>query len=254
MRLISFSNNTILSSALEANVHMHNMGKHSWFTTVKHLLKFTKLDETHLDLANIENSKILNLVKMFNKNLSTQFQVYWLNILNKDRFGHSVRNKLSLYSEIKNETRFEPYLKLIKNVNQRVAVTKMRISCHLLPIEAGRYKKVPRDERFCSFCKPSIGNEFHYLMKCNHSSFFLLRSAFLERLYKINSKFINMTYKAFFMYFFTMYDENVVNLSAQYIDNIQNGYKSMKDDESFSSSNVNIYFFPVKIVSFKCFC
>ena len=30
-------------------------------------------------------------------------KVYWLNILNKDSFGHSVSNKLSLYSEIKNE-------------------------------------------------------------------------------------------------------------------------------------------------------
>ena len=200
MRLISFSNNTILSSALGANIHMNNMGKHSWFTTVKHLLQFTKLDETTLDLANIENNyKISNLVKMFNKNLSTQFHVYWLNILNKDRFGHSVSNKLSLYSEIKSEIRFEPYLKLIKNVNERVAVTKMRISCHLLLIEAGRYKKVPRDERFCSFCKPSIGNEFYYLMKCKHSSFSLLRSAFLERLYKRNSNFINMTDKALFI-------------------------------------------------------
>ena len=106
------------------------------------------------------------------------------------------------------------HLKLIKNVNQRVAVTKMRISCHLLPIEAGRYKKVSRDERFCPFCKPSIGDEFHYLMKCNHSSFSLLRSAFLERLYKINSNFINMTYKALFIYILTMCDENVVNLNA----------------------------------------
>ena len=38
MRLNSFSNNTILSSALEANIHMDNMGKHSWLTTIKHLL------------------------------------------------------------------------------------------------------------------------------------------------------------------------------------------------------------------------
>ena len=43
---------------------------------------------------------------MFNKNLSTQFQVYWLNILNKDRFGHSVSNKLSLYSEINEISNF----------------------------------------------------------------------------------------------------------------------------------------------------
>ena len=75
----------------------------------------TKLDETTLDLANIENSKIPNLVKMLNKKLSTQFQVYWLSILNKDRFGHSVTSKLSLKkkkikNEIKNEIRFKPYL------------------------------------------------------------------------------------------------------------------------------------------------
>ena len=76
MRLISYSNNTTLSSTLEANIHMDNMGKYSWFTTIKHLLRFTKLDETILDLANIENSKIPILVKMLNKTLLTQFQVY----------------------------------------------------------------------------------------------------------------------------------------------------------------------------------
>ena len=52
------------------------------------------------------------------------------------------------------------------------------------------------------------------------------------------------------IYILAMNDENVVNLSAQYIDNILNCYKSLKDDGSFSSSNVTIYFFfPVKIVS-----
>ena len=49
-----------------------------------------------------------------------------------------------------------------------------------------------------------------------------------------------MTDKALFIYILTMHDEIVVNLSAQYIDNIHNCYKSMKDDQSFSPSNVNI--------------
>ena len=51
-------------------------------------------------------------------------------------------NKLSLYSEEKNEVRFESYLDLIKNVETRVAVTRMRISCHFLPIESGRYPEL----------------------------------------------------------------------------------------------------------------
>ena len=76
----------------------------------------------------------------------------------------------------------------------------------------------------------------HFISKCHIGTLKL----FLERLYKLNSNFVYMPYKALFIYILTMYDENVVNLSAQYIDNIQNCYKFMKDDESFSSSNVNI--------------
>ena len=62
--------------------------------------------------------------------------------LNKDKFDSSVGSKLSLYGEVKNEVRFESYLDLIKDGKTRVAVTKMRISYHLLPIESGRYKKI----------------------------------------------------------------------------------------------------------------
>ena len=108
---------------------------------------------------------------MFKRNLSKEYQEYWSKDLNKDKFDSSVANKLSLYSELKNEVRFESYLDLIKNVKTRVAVNKMRISCRLLPIESGRYKKIPRAERLCPLCNRSeIGDEFYYLLKCTHSS------------------------------------------------------------------------------------
>ena len=86
---------------------------------------------------------------MIKRNLFKEYWEYWSKSLNKDKFDSSVGNKLSLYSEVKNEVRFESYLDLIKNVKTRVVVTKMRISCHLLPIESGRYKKIPRVERLC---------------------------------------------------------------------------------------------------------
>ena len=90
-------------------------------------------------------------------------------------------NKLSLYSEEKNEVRFESYLDLIKNVETKVAVTRMRISCHLLPIESGCYKKIPRVERLCPLCNRSeIGDEFHYLLKCTHSPLSHIRGIFGE--------------------------------------------------------------------------
>ena len=81
-----------------------------------------------------------------------------------------------------------------KERKTRVAVTKMRISYHLLPIESGRYKKIPRVQRFCLLCNRSeIGDEFYYLLKCNHLPLFHIRGTFLESLYSINSNFTNMS-------------------------------------------------------------
>ena len=162
---------------------------------------------------------------MLKRNLFKEYQQYWSKSLNKDKFDSSVGNKLSLYSEVKNEVRFESYLDLIKNVKTRVAVTKMRISCHLLPIESGRYKKIPRVERLCPLCNRSeIGDEFHYLLKCTHSSLSHVRGTFLEILYSINSNFTNTSCKALFLYIMSMCDQNILNLSASHIENILNCY------------------------------
>ena len=80
---------------------------------------------------------------MFKRNLFKEYQEYWSKSLNKDKFDSSVGNKLSLYSEVKNEVRFECYLDLIKDVKTRVAVTKMCISCHLLNLGAtSRYPEL----------------------------------------------------------------------------------------------------------------
>ena len=143
------------------------------------------------------------------------------------RINSTPQLEISLYSELKNEVRFQSYLDSIKNVETRVAVTKMRISCHLLPIESGRYKKIPRVERLCPLCNRSeIDDEFHYLLKCIHSSLSHIRGIFLKSLYLINSNFTNMSCKALFLYIMSMYDENIINLSAYYIENILNCYKS----------------------------
>ena len=163
---------------------------------------------------------------MFKRNLFKEYQEYWSKSLNKDKFDSSVGNKLSQYSEVKNEVRFESYLDLIKNVKTRVAVTKMQISYHLLLIESGSYKKIPRVES-CPLCNRSeIGDEFHYLLKCTHSSLSYIRGIFLENLYSINSNFTNMSCKALFLYIMSMCDQNILNLSASYIENILNCYES----------------------------
>ena len=108
-----------------------------------------------------------------------------------------------------------------------MAVTKMRTYCHFLPTESGRYEKIPRAERLCPLCNRSeIGDEFHYLLKCNHASLSHTRGAFLESLYSINSNFRNMSCKAILLYIMSMCDENIINRSASYIENMLNCYES----------------------------
>ena len=88
---------------------------------------------------------------------------------------------------------------LIKIVETRVAVTKMRKSCHLLPIESGRYTKIPRVESLCPLVRFEIGDEFHYLLKYTHSSLSHIRGILVESLYSINSNFTNMSCKVIFL-------------------------------------------------------
>ena len=197
------------------------------------IIHHSKRNETSSSL--VPSFVVFHRCDLYLFELTFHLSVYWSKSLTKDKFDSSVGNKLNLYSEVKNEVRFESYLDLMKNVKTRVAVTKMRISCHLLPVESGRYKKIPRVERLCPLCNRSeIGDEFHYLLKCTHSSLSHIRGIFLESLYSINSNFTNMSCKALFLYIMSMCDQNIFiteisvksPISASYIENILNCYAS----------------------------
>ena len=123
LRLLTLQNNQILNSALEINIHLNNVSKHSWFTTVRHLLHFTKFNDYTPNLPHLDNRTFPQLVRMFKRNLFKEYQEYWSKSLNKDKFDSSVGNKLSLYNEVKNEVRFKSYLVLIKNVKTRVVLS-----------------------------------------------------------------------------------------------------------------------------------
>ena len=43
---------------------------------------------------------------------------------------------------------------------------KYRIRNHRLPVELGRWRSVPYNERLCSFCERDVGDEYHMLLVC----------------------------------------------------------------------------------------
>jgi hypothetical protein len=86
------------------------------------------------------------------------------------------------YCLFKSSANTERYLHLISNLDYRKAVTRLRISAHNLPVESGRYKKIPHENRYCSICNCDlVGDEYHYLLECKSNEFVKLRESFFNR-------------------------------------------------------------------------
>ena len=96
----------------------------------------------------------------------------------------------------------------------RSAITKFRISAHCFPIEYGRWIKIERGNTVCQTCfMGGLGNDFHYLSKCQNPSMVKVRKEFtqitdkntiIRKLCKLKLKIINMLEN-----FYTTYCRNV---------------------------------------------
>ena len=75
-------------------------------------------------------------------------------------------SKLKTYVLLKNNMNIEKYLITIKNVSQRTALTKLRLSNHFLMIEKGRHQSLNLFDRTCPFCPRMVENEQHFVLKC----------------------------------------------------------------------------------------
>ena len=75
-------------------------------------------------------------------------------------------SKLRTYKLLKTSIKQEPYITEIKNVNDRIAFSKFRLSNHTLMIEKGRHLNINKESRFCKFCPRSIEDEIHFLTGC----------------------------------------------------------------------------------------
>lgn len=68
------------------------------------------------------------------------------------------------YRMYKTELKFEKYL-VILQPKLRISMTKIRLMNHLIPIEAGRYAGIDRQDRKCKICD-IYAEEYHMLFEC----------------------------------------------------------------------------------------
>ena len=70
---------------------------------------------------------------------------------------------MSIFTQNKGQYKKETYLKL-KNYDNGVAITKLRLSSHNLAINMAKWYKLPGDQNTCTYClRNSIEHEMHVL-------------------------------------------------------------------------------------------
>ena len=122
-------------------------------------------------------------------------------------------SKLRTYGTLKQNRGIEKYL--ISNIkqDQRVAMTKLRLSNHELMIEKGRHLKIDRNHRFCPFCTTKIESEKHFMLNCKAYTY--IRDTMILSIVDILPPFPPLTEDEKFVALLS--DERFIHITSSYI-------------------------------------
>ena len=135
-----------------------------WPSKLKRLLNLSGLGD--IWSAKTNTPATMNYIRQ--RLLDIEQQTWISEIHNDERKDPHQKNKLRTFRKFKLTHDYENYLTNVRNINHRVAITKLRLSNHKLAIETGRYVKPyqPPDQRICPLCKTGLEDEEHFLMNC----------------------------------------------------------------------------------------
>ena len=94
-----------------------------------------------------------------------------------------IDSKLRTFWKIKTNIGIEKYLLNTIKIDERTAISKLRLSNHDLMIEKGRHLKIDKSQRFCPFCPDLIETEHHFMLCCK--TFKPLRAELLNKVENI---------------------------------------------------------------------
>ena len=149
----------IAKQMLYLSKRLYSNGKDSFYSNAANIIKnfYPNIEETRDIEKFVQDTNITDFVKT----IKDKYTSFW-------KHQNENSSKLSFYSTFKKDYNLEEYLNNIKDPNQRRMFSKFRVSNHKLEIEFGRYKNVPREERFCKYCdKRTVEYEFHFAFECN---------------------------------------------------------------------------------------
>ena len=127
-----------------------NIFQSDWLLCVKKILDECGLSFVWNHPKSVQTNWIVNRI---NQNLRDKFIQTWVRQCQES-------NKSCNYHIYKPTFEFEKYLDLLPFC-YRIALTKLRTANHKLPIEKGRYRNLPREQRTCNICdSDNIGDEY----------------------------------------------------------------------------------------------
>ena len=220
-RLLHIESKYMQESLINSH-NIWNLNKNSWFRTIEYLIKYTNMELTF----KIEDiiSKPNKFLEEFKLRLHKKFLNFWNEEVNSKKDG-----KLDFYNNTKKQFSFEKYLDIIKR-EYRIPLTSIRLSSHNLPVEKLRYQKVRRDKRLCQICDlKEIGDEMHYLTKCENANMKSLRCIFLNNIKKIQQQFEKFECQNIMMYCLNMKDESIYESFSTYVKDIFEIYKEEEE-------------------------
>ena len=143
---------------------MHQTGKTTWVTKVKELF-----DKAGMSFAFTPNGCGRRIIEQVMTCYRDQFIQLWNSELSRQTSKRGeAGNKLRTYRLFKSRFQLEGYLSQVKVAMYRTALTKLKVSCHRVQIELGRYHKphsIPPEQRLCKLCN-CIEDELHFLCVC----------------------------------------------------------------------------------------
>ena len=146
--------NSIVRQALKISIDLYDNGKNSFYSSVMKINEYYNFN--HFNYSSLNDCKIKQYINI----MKQKYISHWNQTLQNSQ-------KPSFYKTIKNNYSPSTYLDLTRKDPLRKTLVKLRISCHKLRIETGRYDNIPRNERICNFCNCNkIEDETHFLLDC----------------------------------------------------------------------------------------
>ena len=230
-RLLS-TNSTLLQDAHMDNIERLKKGQSNWIQPVLFILRTCGI--TQIDISNICKEE-----KAFARRIRERLQDLY-----KERWNEEARKenkgKLTFYHELKKYFQFEEYLDNIPR-GERRAITKLRLSCHALPVETMRYQKTTsrklRAERKCTLCnKDEAGDEWHYLVSCQNNDIHDIRTDFIETVVSLQPQLKTFGTRLLMHYCVSLHDHHLQSETALFVKRLLKSYSDNTKTEEGTCS------------------